>query len=231
MRRELVLEALEARSADDGFALVQAALHQPASEAPRLGLLRETVLLVLAQGGAKRPLSYELRGALYASAAERGDDLLMQLLRTPTSEVTMEDPSAALPRSVGEIPLGVRRSLAKGSEKPMLDKLLLDPDQLVIRHLLDNPRLTEEDVIRIAARRPISGSTLNEIAESRRWASRIRVRVALARNPSCPTDVALRILGSLPLRELRELRSDGTLHDEIRKQAERELARRDPDSD
>ena len=40
--------------------------------------------------------------------------------------------------------------------------------------------------------------------------------------------VALRILGSLPLRELRELRSDGTLHDEIRRHADHELARRDP---
>jgi hypothetical protein len=231
MRRELVLEALETRSADAGFALVHAALHRPAGEVPRLELLRETVLLVLAQGGAKRPLSYELRGALYASAAELGDELLMQLLRTPTSEETMEDPSAALPRAVGEIPLGVRRSLAKGSEKPMLEKLLLDPDELVIRHLLDNPRITEEDVIRIAARRPIPGSTLNEIAESRRWVSRTRVRVALARNPYTPTDVALRILGSLPLRELRELRSDGTVHDEIRKHADGELARRDPTSE
>jgi hypothetical protein len=231
MRRELVLEALETRSADDGFALVHAALHQPASEAPRLELLRETVLLVLAQGGAKRPLPYELREALYASAAERGDDLLTQLLRTPTSEEMMEDPSAALPRAVGELPLGVRRSLAKGSEKPMLEKLLLDPDELVIRHLLDNPRITEDDVIRIAARRPIPATTLNVIAENRRWASRTRVRVALARNPYCPTDVALRILGSLPLRELRELRNDGTLHDEIRKHAERELARREPSSE
>jgi hypothetical protein len=231
MRRELVLEALEARSADDCFALVHSALHRPGSEAPGLELLRETVLTVLVQGGATRPLPYQLLEALYATAAERGDDLLMRLLRTPTSEQSMEDPAAALPRTVGEIPLGVRRSLAKGTEKPMLEKLLLDPDLLVIRHLLDNPRITEDDVIRIAARRPIPGSTLNEIAQNRRWTSRIGVRVALARNPYCPTDVALRILGSLPLRELRELRSDATLHSEIRRHANDELARRNSSSD
>jgi hypothetical protein len=231
MRRELLLEALETRSTDECFALVHAVLHQPASQAPSFELLRETLLTVLAHGGATRPLTYEMREALYAAAAERGDDLLMRLLRTPTSEEAMEDPSAALPRTVGEIPLGVRRSLAKGTEKPMLEKLLLDPDVLVIRHLLDNPRITEEDVTRIASRRPIPASTLNEIARSQRWASRSRVRVALARNPYCPTDVALRILGSLPLRELRELRSDGTLHDEIRRHAAEELARREVDSD
>jgi hypothetical protein len=231
MRRELVREALEARSVDDCFSLVHAALHRPAGEAPGLELLRETVLAVLVHGGATRPLSYELLEGLYAAAAEHGDDLLMRLLRSPASEQSMADPAADLPRDVGEIPLGVRRSLAKGSEKPVLDKLLLDPDLLVIRHLLDNPRITEEDVIRIASRRPIPGSTLNEIAESRRWVSRRRVRVALARNPYCPTDVALRILGSLPLRELRELRRDGTLHEEIRRHAEEELARREPNSD
>lgn len=227
MRRELVLEALEARSADDCFALVHTALHQPVREAPSLELLRETVLLVLAEGGATRPLPYPLVETLYAAASERGDDLLMKLLRTPTPQQSMADPAAALPRDVGEIPLGVRRSLAKGAEKPMLERLLLDPDLLVIRHLLDNPRVTEEEVIRIASRRPIPASTLNEIARSPRWSSRRRVRVALARNPYCPTDVALRILGWLPLRELRELRSDGTLHDEIRRHAAAELARRE----
>jgi len=231
MRRELVLEALEARSVDDCFALVHAVLHQPASQAPSMELLRETVLMVLVHGGATRSLPYELLEALYAAAAERGDDLLMRLLRTPTSEASMVDPAAALPRAVGEIPLGVRRSLAKGTEKPMLEKLLLDPDVLVIRHLLENPRITEDDVIRIASRRPIPGSTLNEIARTPRWASRSRVRVSLARNPYCPTDVALRILGSLPFRELRELRGDATLHSEIRKHADDELARRDPSSD
>jgi len=227
MRRELVLEALEARSADGCFALVHAALHRPAGEAPGLELLRETVLTVLVHGGATRPLPYPLLEELYAAAAERGDDLLTRLLRTPASEQPMVDPTGALPHEVGEIPLGVRRSLAKSAEKHMLEKLLLDPDLLVIRHLLDNPRITEEDVIRIASRRPIPGSTLNEIAESRRWATRQRVRVALARNPYCPTDVALRILGSLPLRELRELRTDATLDSEIRRHAEQELARRE----
>jgi hypothetical protein len=231
MRRELVLEALEARSAEDCFALVHTALHQTAVEAPSLELLRETVLTVLVRGGATRSLPYELLEGLYAAATERGDDLLRRLLRTPTPEQSMANPAEALPREVGEISLGVRRSLAKGTEKPMLEKLLLDPDRLVIRHLLDNPRVTEDDVIRIASRRPIAASTLNEVAQNRRWASRRRVRIALARNPYCPADVALRVLGSLPLRELRELRGDGTLSSEIRRHADEELARRDPSRD
>jgi hypothetical protein len=227
MRRELVLEALEARSAEDRFALVHTALHQPPGKARSLELLRENVLTVLVQGGATRPLPYELLEGLYAAATEHGDDLLRRLLRTPAAEASMANPAKALPREVSELPLGVRRSLAKGTEKPMLESLLLDPDLLVIRHLLDNPRITEDDVIRIASRRPIPGSTLNEVAKSRRWASRRNVRVALARNPHCPADVALRVLGSLPIRELRELRGDGTLPGELRSHADEELARRE----
>jgi hypothetical protein len=227
MRRELVLEALEARSVEDRFALVHTALHRPAGEARSLELLRETVLTVLAQGGATRPLACELLEDLYAAAAEHGDDLLRRLLRTPTPEPSMANPAEALPRELGELPLGVRRSLAKGTEKPVLERLLLDPDLMVIRHLLDNPRITEDDVIRIASRRPIPGSTLNEVAKNRRWASRRKVRIALTRNPHCPTDVALRALGSLPLRDLRELRDDATLSSEVRRHADEELARRD----
>ncbi len=231
MRRELVLEALEARSAEDCFALVHAALHQPAVEARSLELLRETVLTVLAQGGATRPLPYELLEGLYAAATEHGDDLLKRLLRTPT-------PGAVHGESRRRASQGRQRDSAgsaplprQGHGEALLERLLLDPDLLVIRHLLDNPRITEDDVIRIASRRPIPGSTLNEVAKSGRWASRRRVRVALARNPYCPTDLALRVLGSLPLGELRELRGDGTLPSEIRRHADEELARREPSSD
>ena len=50
--------------------------------------------------------------------------------------------------------LGERKSLARRPDRAMLDRLLHDPHPDVIRRLLRNPRLTEDDVVRLAARRP-----------------------------------------------------------------------------
>ena len=227
MRREIVLEALEERGPEGAYALVAATLHRREGAPPALSTLRRCIEDVLHAGGAVRPLPHAMRAALYAAAAEQEDEIVMRHLRSPDALHAMAEPEAALPRTVAEIPLGVRRSLAKGVERGLLERLLLDPDPLVIRHLLANPRITEEDVVRIAARRPIPGPTLAAILHSPRFGERPRVRLAMARNPYCPTDVAVQALGGLAAGDLRPVALDPTLHETVRRHAADELARRE----
>ena len=227
MRREIVLERLEAKDVDGAYAFVAAVLRRSDRTQASLPQLQQTLNQVLVEGGATRPLDYEWRAALYAAAAEHRDEFLMRLLRSSDAAASMRDAQTALPKSVADIPLGVRRALAKGDDKDLLDQLLLDPDPFVIGYLLENPRITEDDMIRIAARRPIPGSTLLRIRRSRRFGSRLRVRLAVARNPYCPTELALEVLSTLPTEVLRDIARDGTLHEEVRQHAGDETARRD----
>jgi len=108
----------------------------------------------------------------------------------------------------------------------LLEELARDSDATVIANLLMNPRISEDDVARMAALRPVASGTLIEIDRSPRWSPRPRIRAALARNPYCPVDVALKALGTLPLAELREMSTDTGLHSELREQVAQELARR-----
>lgn len=232
MRREVVLEVLEGLPIEEAYALMAGTVRRPDREAPALPDLRRALHEVLALGGATRPFDYELRAALYAAAFEHQDEFLMRLLRSPDHAESMDDPGSALPRTVAEIPLGTRRSLARSLDRDLLERLLLDPDPIVIGNLLENGRITEDQVVRIAARRPISDSTLLQIHRSRRFGGRPRVRVAIARNPYCPTDLAIELLASLDATNVREVARDGTLHEEVRRHAEAEIARREaPDQD
>jgi hypothetical protein len=99
--------------------------------------------------------------------------------------------------------LGERKSLARRPNRETLEKLLLDPHPHVIRGLLRNPRLTEDDVVRLAARRPNRESVLAEIARSTRWIHRSRVRMSIMLNPDTPPDIAGPISGLLVRQELR----------------------------
>jgi hypothetical protein len=228
MRREVVLERLRACDAKQAYALVARVLHHPAAEAPELPDLRRTLTEVLVEGGAAQPLDYELRSNIYTEAAASEDRFVMRLLRSADAAESMDDPSSALPRSVADIPLGTRRALAKGLDRALLERLLLDPDPIVIANILENARITEDDVVRIAGRRPMPGSTLAAVHRSRRFGMRPRVREALAHNPYCPTDLAIELIGTLPLQALRQIARDATLHGELRSQAQDEIARRSP---
>lgn len=226
MRREVVMESLLARDPAEAAARLRVVLHHRPGSSPDLEAVRRAVLDALFLGGPSGPLSYEGRAALYAEADRHGDEPLKRLLRTPAAASEMENPASALHRSVADLPLGTRRALAKGLDRGLLEKLLLDPDAVVIEHLLQNPRILEADVVRIAARRPIPATTLGVIARHPRFGTRPRVRAALARNPYTPSDVALHALPSLSQRELREVAGDAHLHPDTRAQASFEWERR-----
>lgn len=235
MRRTLVLEAWLAAPADEALEAVRRVLHRP-PPAPGSGSavdpLRDAILDVLSGRDPRRSAPYALLRSLYERASLEDDPFVLQVLRSSRPiEADRAAEDTVLPKAIAELPLGVKRSLARGDDPNLLEKLALDPDPVVIRHLLQNPRTREDDVLRIASRRPACESTLIEIHRSARWNGRMRVRVALARNPGCPTDIAVRALGGVPLAELRDVARDGTLRPELREWARRECARREHRAD
>ncbi len=80
------------------------------------------------------------------------------------------------------ITLGERRSLSKGRIKDTLDRLLSDPDPTVIGNILDNPRMTEREILKIASKRPGSPAILKLLATHKKWSRRYSVRRALVLN-------------------------------------------------
>lgn len=104
-----------------------------------------------------------------------------------------------------ELTVGERRSLARSPNRKVLEKLLRDPHPLVLRQLLGNPRLTEDDVVRIAARRPLHLSVVEALADSPRWLRRPRVRLTLLLNPGTPEPVSMPLLAVCTRCELLEV--------------------------
>jgi hypothetical protein len=98
--------------------------------------------------------------------------------------------------------LGERKSLARRPDRDTMQLLMADPHPDVIRPLLRNPRITEDDVVRLAAKRPGRGEVLAEIARSTKWSHRPRVRIAVVMNPATPPEIAARIAGLLLRPEL-----------------------------
>jgi hypothetical protein len=228
MRRALLREQLTACGPEVTCELLRQVLCRgPRGESP-LDLLRQTlvdVLLAPAREG-EAGLRYDFRRRVYEVAARAGDETVMRVLRSLPAREELEEPERCMPKKLADIPLGRRRSLAKGEEKHWLEVLALDTDPVVIRNLLCNPKLVEADVVRIAALRPVAVSTLVEVARSERWMTRSRVCVALARNPYTPAHLAIKMVSSLSLGDLRAMRGDPDLHPETMRQVELELARR-----
>jgi hypothetical protein len=235
MRLTLVREHVLSCTAEEACALIAEVIVRPPGLQAVGDPLRQVVLeLITDTSGAADEASsdegtllpYATRREIYAAATRSGDEHVARLLRTAPAILELEEAPRRLPIDLAEIPLGRRRALARGDDRNLLEKLALDPDGLVIANLLRNPRLVELDVVRIAALRPVTSSTLIEVSRSPRWSKSLRVRVALARNPHSPVGLAVKMVATLPLPTLREMCDDPDLHRETRSQIHCEIERR-----
>jgi hypothetical protein len=98
-----------------------------------------------------------------------------------------------------------RSEQAKAAGEEEILRYLHDPSPRVIRALLENRNLSEEDVMIIAKRNNLSSDILETIFKDHRWAESYPVRLALARNARSPLSVSLMIARYLRIFDLEEI--------------------------
>lgn len=166
---------------------------------------------------------HELFRRLFFMAHTRQQEELLYLFRDASPEKILPEesklPEVRLPIA-RDLTLGARRSLAAGSERRFLERLIHDPDPLVLQKILENPAIQKQDVVLIASRRPTTTELLETILSQWRWMQHHDVREALARNPYVQTGYALKILPTLHVHVLREIARSGELHHGIKRFAE-----------
>jgi len=178
-------------------------------------------------------LTYVFRAELYAAAreAELPEVALLLLDAAPKTRGTeslerhLDDERPLVPTG-RPLTLGERKSLARGHRRDVLLHLLRDPHPDVVTVLLENPHLTEADVLRIAARRPVLADTLEAVAASRRWRARQALRRAIVFNPYARLPLAARLMAMMSDRELEEAARDVSLADALQRHAADLLRRR-----
>jgi len=178
------------------------------------------------QAAAESTMPYETRQRLYAAAVARGQHSIGRLfyaVSPPTiGSYQLEKalaPERPLKPQGRPLTLGERKSLARTHDREQLLLLLRDPHPAVVAILLDNPHLTEPDVVRVAAMRPAVPDSLAVIAHHARWSVRHGVKKALVMNPATPLADAMRIATTLRAAELLELAQDPSLPEALRRHA------------
>lgn len=181
------------------------------------------------------PAREELVSSLRAEAHARGLFALARLLRRRSGirdgahevpEPGIRHPNES--RYGRPLTLGERKSLARNQNRDMLDRLLRDPHPHVIRNILANPRITEDDIVRLAAKRPTFPDIQAEIAKSPKWSVRQRVRMAIVQNPYTPPSIAVPILSLLVRPELGQVAAATDIPPIVRGAALELLDRRPP---
>ncbi|MBP9110299.1 MAG: hypothetical protein KBF83_12150 [Pyrinomonadaceae bacterium] len=157
-------------------------------------------------------------------------------------EETEEQRKAALNKIIGELQndeeevdgerlsminrimkMGVKDRVKLGSkgDREARNILIRDPNRLVSSAVVNNPRITEQEVEVIASMRSISEDILRQIASNRQWARSYTIMHQLAKNPRTPLANTMTIMTRLQLRDLVALTKNRNVPEAVRRQAQR----------
>ncbi len=188
-------------------------------------------LEALTKAVADEALPYDRRKQLYVAASERSMPAVARLflVASPPGEMPRQlekqlGPERPLRPADRPLTLGERKSLARTHRRDQLLLLVRDPHPQVVAILLDNPHVTEHDIVKIAAARPAAPEALSKVAAHPRWSVRHAVKRALVLNPATPLADAIRIATTLKAAELAELAADHSLPEPLRRHASEVLA-------
>lgn len=125
-----------------------------------------------------------------------------------------------------QLPLGQRITLARRGPARVAGALLATGHAQVLEIALDNPRLTESQVLKVLWREKLPQAVVLTVANHRKWSQSYNVRLALVRNASTPLSLVLGFLPHLTVVDLRELAAPGVVPENLRKYLEAEVRRR-----
>jgi hypothetical protein len=170
----------------------------------------------------REDLPYPRIADIYAVAAELGDEAVCSLFVAPEPQRRWEEPRDRADPRLAQLTLGHKKSLARSHRDPdLLARLAAEGEPVVVRELLRNPRMTEELVVRIAARRPCRPGTLRCLHEDGRWRRSPAIARAIAFNPYAEPTLVTKLLPRLNADDLAEVAADPGLHALVRALARR----------
>jgi hypothetical protein len=127
---------------------------------------------------------------------------------------------------LAQLPLGQKMMLARRAPARVTAGLLAEGHPKVVAAALENPHLTEAQVLKVLAQEEARPAVVPAIARHRKWSQVYNVRLALLRHPKTPLDCVLDFLPDLTQRDLDEMVSSSVLPARLRQYLRGEIARR-----
>jgi hypothetical protein len=112
-----------------------------------------------------------------------------------------------------------RMKLGMKGDREARSILIRDSNRIVAQAVINNPRITDQEVEAIAAMRTVSDEVLRLIAMNRGWARQYPIIHNLARNPRTPLPTAMTILMRLQTKDLKNLSQNRNVPEAVRRQA------------
>lgn len=164
--------------------------------------------------------SLEFIEELYEETAEQREAIVNKIL----GDINLEEDSVSNERvsminRILKMGMKDRVKLGMKGDREARNILIRDPNRIVAQAVINNSRITESEVEKIASMRSVPEDILRIIAINRNWVRNYQIMHKLAQNPRTPISQVISILTRLQLKDLIAISKNRNVSDAVRRQA------------
>lgn len=124
-------------------------------------------------------------------------------------------------QKVQKMTVAEKIKLATLGNKEIRSVLIRDTNRVVQVAVIKNPRITEQEIERIASSKTVDDEVLRLIAESREWLKNYNIKLALVKNPKTPLRTSLKFITHLREKDLKDIMNNKNIPNALKMAARR----------
>jgi hypothetical protein len=152
-------------------------------------------------------------------------DLNLTIQNFKVSTDVRHQAEAVLLQRLPAMATGEKITLGRLAAGRVLKRMRNEKDPQVVRALLKNSRLVEDDVLFLINQPRTPSPVLEAVARDPKWSPRVEVRIGLIRNPRTPIAAVIPFVSSLSLSHVRSLATDPKVPRALRRMLQTRLGR------
>lgn len=167
----------------------------------------------------------DAEAALLAILGPDAKDLARQLTKESDEDMS-EELKGSLSVLIGRMSVFHKIKLASMGNKEARGILVRDKNKVVAAAAIRSPKITDNEAEAFSKSRQLSDDVLRIISMNREWTKLYGVKLGLSTNPKCPLPTAIKFLGLLQEKDLRQISKSKEVPGLIAVQAKRVLTQR-----
>jgi len=120
-------------------------------------------------------------------------------------EVVTEVERESFYKRVQHLNVSEKIKLALLGNKEARDILLKDSNKLVSSTVLKNPKITEDEIVKVVNSRSVADDILRQVANNKEWLKKYPIKLGMVNNPKTPLAVAMRLMAQLNGKDIQHL--------------------------
>jgi hypothetical protein len=140
-----------------------------------------------------------------------------------TDEARSKTDEQNIYKIVAQLNMGQKLKLALSGNKSARSLLIKDSNRMISMAVLKNPRITEEEVQKLALTKGTNDEMLRQIARNKEWVKSYGIRIGMLTNPKTPLAISLKLLDTVYEKELHSVAKSKNVPSALASAARRKL--------